>query len=132
MDAKLNCPAASGVDELVKSIVGCRQTLIDVTQKRHKWARLSVTACDVYADPKVVDRLRSSDLWTDAPPLADNIDERTGDVRAAYTTRVADFELFQLHSHPIMGDDVRVVMDINAGIDNDLLLFGNVELVRTT
>jgi len=129
MDAHVQWPISADVEGLVAAIVDCRKQLIDIAKRKHNRPRVTVVNCDAYADAKVVELLQLSDGWVDAEPLPAVINVRTGEVQAELSRRVAAFALFQLHTHPIMGEhDIRLTMELGVGDDRDQLFYGNIEL----
>jgi len=133
MDTHVQWAISADVEGLVKVITDCRKQLIDIAKRKHNKSRVTVVACDAYADPKVVELLRLSEAWIGADPLPAVINKRTGEEQVELSERVATFDSFQLHTHPIMGErDIRLIMELGVGDDRDQLFFGNIALTDGT
>lgn len=136
MDVKIQWQPSADTDGLLRAIVGCKQALLSYAKAKHGRDKLTVVSCDAYASDKLIDQLRSNELWTDAvdPDESDPAVPLHRQQRRV-SELVADFDLFRLHRLPVLNngtDPVRVVLTMAVPGDRDQVFYGNVGIEVST
>ena len=125
MDATYDWKRAEGVEALVERISLLSQELQKICFS--KWGRAKRITVDAYAPAVVVELLKSSSLWKDAP-VAEDLGEGLR-FNKPTARHAADFLTFQLHDdHHMCDDTVRVVALFAIEDGKPKTWYGNVKI----